>query len=242
MITDVALIPLSSQADAEKAIVEARNTLQRRTKTSGDDDDDSTDTDTLADYDGRSLNETDSLPSSPPPEVEKSVKAGSSHKRRTSVAEDVIGKKGLYGRFADRWFSKSGWSDGGRRMQGMSSEEDLTRKQQPKSPESAIVDANSDEDAETSLEPVASNAEGDDATSLSPTEIPEAPNAPAGNTAISLLPKILRTTKLYFGSRSFFFSYDCDISRSFSKQSEISPSLPLFQSFDPLVGLMATIY
>lgn len=241
MVTDVALIPLSSQADAEKAIVEARNTLQRRTKTS-DDDDDSTDTDTLADYDGRSLNETESLPSSPPPELEKSVKTGSLHKRRTSVAEDVIGKKGLYGRFADRWFSKSGWSDGGRRMQGMSSEEDLTRKPQPKSPESAIVDANSDEDAETSLEPVASNAESDDATSLSPTKIPEALNAPAGSTAVSLLPKILRTTKLYFGSRSFFFSYDYDISRSFSKQSSTSPSLPLFKSFDPLVGSMVMIY
>lgn len=32
------------------------------------------------------------------------------HKRTSSVAEDVITRKGGYGRFAKKWFSKKGWT------------------------------------------------------------------------------------------------------------------------------------
>ena len=38
--------------------------------------------------------------------------------RRTSIAEDVIDKKGVYGRFADKWFSKRGWNVEKRRALG----------------------------------------------------------------------------------------------------------------------------
>lgn len=221
-ITDVALIPLASRAEAENAIVSAREHVRRR---KGDEDYDS-------DSDDDAASVTDSLVENEPPASPTEVKdpITGQQGRRTSVAPDVIQHKGVYGRFADKWFSKKGWKAESRRSQGMSSEEDL-RKAVPKNVESTLPK----EEEENPKSP--SNAlPVDDQTAnepVSPTDIPKALQGETDNTTNALLPKILRTTKMYFSSGNFFFSYDYDLSRSVDKQQP-SSSLPLHKQFDPL--------
>lgn len=135
MITDVALIPLSSQADANKAITQARESLQKRLRAEGAGEELESDTsdDESVTYADTATQE-DSLPSTPPPEEDIQATTANKRERRSSIAEDVVVKKGAYGRFADRWFSKKGWSTEGRRKLGMSSEEDLNHQQVPEAP------------------------------------------------------------------------------------------------------------
>ncbi|KAF3926945.1 Synaptojanin-2 [Dactylellina cionopaga] len=100
VITDIALIPLHSKPEAEAAIarVKAKYT-KRSTSGAAVEDADSDD-----DYDGESILSSDDDVSDDPPRRPSQQRTTSS-----SIAEDVIGKKGLYGRFAERWFSKRGW-------------------------------------------------------------------------------------------------------------------------------------
>lgn len=54
--------------------------------------------------------------------------------------------------------------------------------------------------------------------------------------AHNLTPKLLNTTRLLLGSRSFFFSYDWDITRTWStRRHSADTSLPLHKLVDPLV-------
>jgi hypothetical protein len=69
----------------------------------------------------------------------------------------------------------------------------------------------------------------------SPADVAKALEAPTDQKTVALLPKLLRTTKLYFASKSFFFSYEYDLSRRLDKQLPLASSQPLFQQFDPLV-------
>ena len=54
----------------------------------------------------------------------------------------------------------------------------------------------------------------------------------------SLTPKLLHTTKLLLAhSRSFYFSYDWDITRSWGSQTNsVNSGVPLCKIVDPLVG------
>lgn len=63
------------------------------------------------------------------------------------------------------------------------------------------------------------------------------------NVVNTLLPKFLRTTRMLLDSRSFFFSYDLDITRRLGNQNTKSSELPLHKSVDPLVsrGLLILI-
>jgi hypothetical protein len=124
------------------------------------------------------------------------------------VAEDVIHRKGVYGRFADKWFSKKGWKDDTRRTQGLPQNVESV----PKEEEDPVSPSKPDE---------------------LPAEIPKALGGQTDNTTVALLPKILRTTKMYFASGNFFYSYDYDISHGIGQQ-EPNSSLPLFRQFDPL--------
>lgn len=232
-ITDVALIPLSSQADADEAIVSAKEHLNRHAKAIADGEEES---ESESEDDAPSVSDSlgDDVP--PPPTEVKDPVTGQKGPvdRRTSVAEDVLQKKGMYGRFADKWFSKKGWSADSRRVQGMSSEEDLARTRKPKNVESTIPteEVRSSSSSDPEALPV---ADKDIAEPVSPEDIPKAFVGPKDSTTITLLPKILRTTKMYFASGNFFFSYDYDLSRSIDQQQPNS-SLHLFKQFDPLVS------
>ena len=244
MITDVALIPLSSQADTDKAITAAKEHLKRHSKPteSGVEEDSESDDNATRSIAEDSLDE--SVVDPPLKEVENNSVTGqiTGVDTKTSVAEDVIGKKGAYGRFTRRWFSKKGWSAEGRRMQGMSSEEDLARKQAQTSQsaepalfkEGPVTRPKNPEDAPEAIKKQV------DTPAVSPEEIPKALAEPRDNSTVTLLPKIVRTAKLYFSSRNFFFSYDYDLSRGLGGQANSTSSLPLFQQYDPLVSAIST--
>jgi hypothetical protein len=138
------------------------------------------------------------------------------HKRTSSVAEDVMAKKGGYGRFAQKWFSRKGWTVGQRRNLGMSvSESEAEPGQEISGSMSAPIVDSATKDYPA---PTASSVKTKDR-----------------DVAENLLPKLLRTTQILFGSsRSFFFSYDYDITRSFANRRMSCSELPLHTEVDPL--------
>lgn len=159
-------------------------------------------------------------------------------KQDTSVAADVIQRKGVYGRFADKWFSRKGWSDDQRRTQGLTSDEKLAGKSAPKN-----VESTPKEEGEAKSSPVTDalpSKDRDAPDAVKPEEIPKALEGHKDATTIALLPKILQTTRMYFSSGNFFFSYDYDLSHGIGNLRPNS-SLPLFKQFDPLVSQLITI-
>lgn len=50
-----------------------------------------------------------------------------------------------------------------------------------------------------------------------------------------IMPKLLKYTKMMLGSRSFYFSYEYDITRRFSIVETQPSQIPLFSQVDPLV-------
>ena len=115
------------------------------------------------------------------------------------MAQDVIGRKGSYGRFAQRWFSKSGWAMDQKRTMGLSAED-------------------------------GGKGKGVPAVKFS---IPE--DADGSAAAISLLPKLLRTSQILFGSsKTFYFAYDHDITRSMANPKvPETPLVPLHEHVEP---------
>ena len=232
VITDVALIPLSSRSDAQSAITHARNALKQGKNEALDPSDSDSEDDTKSSVIADDEDEHGSVHSTPTNETPDAFKPTALHKA-TTVVSDVIQNKGSYGRFANRWFSKAGWKDEGRRKQGMSSEENLSMtKEQQRSAQDALPTGKKDEVQQAT------------ATTSSETSKPAAVDTSTEKPTVSsldtimkdLTPRILTTTKLFFASRSFFFSYDYDISRSLSRQESGNSSLPLYKRFDPLVS------
>lgn len=205
VITEVALTPLSSRTAAEKAIVHTRSTLQKSTN----------EDDPLA-YSDSDDEQPGNSPGSDPEDVHPEQNAQpSAHKRTSSVAEDVISRRGGYGRFAQNWFSKKGWAVDQKRNLGMTASETETT-QHPTLPS-----------AQEKLTAVLDSADQD---SNNPKSVEEARDVVA-----NLLPKLLRTTQILFGtSQSFFFSYDYDLTRSFGNRRKINPDLPLHTQVDPV--------
>jgi len=230
-ITDVALIPLSSQADADKAIAATRDHLKRRNRAPGLEDEDSD-----SDSEDGAPSVTDSLvedSSSTPSEVKDSVTGQKgSAQRKTSVAEDVIQRKGVYGRFADKWFSRKGWSADNRRLQGLSSEENLAAKNVPQNVDSGVPKEEEQPKSESKPDAIPTD-DKDISDPVSPEAIPKALGGEKDAATVALLPKILQTTKMYFSSGNFFFSYDYDISHGIGQQ-QASSSVALCKQFDPL--------
>lgn len=240
VITDVALIPLSSQSEAKKAISQAKESLKK----SGQPDAPSPDSDTSDDDEthveaGPHDHDDQASPiSSDSSTKEDHLAAHPSDPARntSSVAEDVIGKKGQYGRFAERWFSRKGWTTEKRRSQGMSvdgverpatpsGQGTVLEDPQPKiTPPAPTVDDAKSADRTPSLEILNQISENDRSISL-----------PA-NVTSTLLPKLLRTTRMLLGSRGFFFSYELDITRRLGIGEKNSPEIPLYKSVDPLVS------
>lgn len=135
------------------------------------------------------------------------------HKRTTSVVEDVFAKKGGYGRFARNWFgSRNGWA-AKRKLAGVGLS-------------SAGVDAEHDE-----VPTLVSGTPSEEETGKG-----EGESEDRDGHVAALLPKLLKTTSLLFGSsRSFFFAYDYDITRSVSNwKTENGAEVPLHEEVDPL--------
>ena len=238
VITDVALIPLSSQTDAEKAIIQAQASLKKSGQHGASSPDGDTSDDDEAHVEaGQHEHEDQALPVS----SGSSTKEGSSAAHplgsasTSSVAEDVIGKKGQYGRFAERWFSRKGWTAEKRRMQGMSvdgieepgmSSGQATALNDPPSkstsPGTTLDGAKNIDQPSDPENPII--ADKSDTSDISPV-----------NVTNTLLPKLLRTTRMLLGSRSFYFSYELDITRRLGTNDQKGPEIQLYKSVNPLV-------
>lgn len=180
VVTEVAVTPCSTKLAAEEAIKTTSQQLSRQARDLSDE--------------SESSDEEVELPPTFSDEVEDAVAQVETPRpagaRRSSVAEDVIRRRGSYGRFAQRWFSRSGWTQDQKRNMGLSNSESLS--ETPVTPTS-----------ESSARKLPLEEE-----SNSPIDGPE------------LLPKLLRTVQVLFGSsRSFYFSYDFDLTRSLSRRT-----------------------
>lgn len=134
-----------------------------------------------------------------------------------SIAEDVIGKRVRFGRFAANWLSRKDLG----LPRPAALEQDV--------PESPI------DEAPSPLEKPGSSKDGDVKEVLhDETETPS-DDRPKSAQAVDLLPKLLRYTKLLFASHNFFFAYDYDLTRSLHTQEARKDQLPLHKVVDPLV-------
>ncbi|KAL8906297.1 MAG: hypothetical protein Q9207_002123 [Kuettlingeria erythrocarpa] len=140
-----------------------------------------------------------------------------------SVAQDVISRRGQYGRFAEKWFSRNGWTTERRKAQGMSVDKVAKQK------DSQIEEQSNSGEVENSYQEPPTYTQPNQASMAAPEEF-----ALKEDVSSTLLPKLLRTTKLLFASRSFFFSYDYDITRRVGHQKNQSADLPLHRVVEPI--------
>ncbi|OJJ45711.1 hypothetical protein ASPZODRAFT_2108733 [Penicilliopsis zonata CBS 506.65] len=193
-VTDVALIPLSSRAEATHAIAQAREHLE--------------DTDYSEEEDEEA--NVGSLPGSPTREVAvQSPLHTRSQSTSGGIAEDVIGKKVPFGRFAASWLSRKalGLSASGLSVDGSedSDNDRLERRNERK------------EDKEKEI-------------LEEETDIP----AEGGLPSVELLPKLLRYTRLLFASNNFFFAHEYDLTRQIGVFDSSRSPLPLHKAVDPV--------
>ncbi|KAH8671265.1 SacI homology domain-containing protein [Xylariales sp. PMI_506] len=212
VVTDVALTPCTSQDEALSAIRHTSVQLRRAATTASDK---KSGEETGTDSDTESLLAHEDID-----EVQSDHVTGSGgNDGRSSIAEDVIKRKGSYGRFAQRWFSRRGWVQDQKRNMGISNTASQTQDgpadSQGKKQESQKKKLSDTVIAETSTQGITT----------------------AVSTGESLLPKFLRMAHIWFGtSKSFYFSYDVDITRNLGGNGLCPPpaEVPLHRSVDPL--------
>ncbi|KAI5462662.1 SacI homology domain-containing protein [Mariannaea sp. PMI_226] len=193
VVTEVAITPCTSKSSAEESIRKTSIHLSRNARDLSEESD--------------SSDEEVELPSMTSDEVEDAIVDGDDSRpdsARSSIAEDVMRRRGSYGRFAQRWFSRSGWTLDQKRNMGLSNTgkvQETLSKLKPGTQETTT--------------------KGD---------VKALPSEP------ELLPKLLRTMQVLFGSsQSFYFSYDFDITRSLSKRkSPQNPETPLYTQVDDI--------
>ncbi|KAK3903094.1 Phosphatidylinositide phosphatase SAC2 [Staphylotrichum tortipilum] len=113
------------------------------------------------------------------------------------VVKDVVEKRGSYGRFAQRWFSRSGWAMDQKRTMGLSG---------------GVAAAGDGE---------GNGRKGGVVVGRGVTE----EGGEGSEAAESLLPKLLRTSQILFGaSKTFYFAYDYDLTRSLANTPREVPT------------------
>lgn len=206
IIKDIALLPLSSQADADQAIIQTREGLEKaKTSQESDRGSSASEENGYESFDDRSVGD----PSESQTPADAQTTGG--NESTTSVVQDVIKRKGQYGRFASQWFSRRGWGLEKKHTEAMSPElvAETDHEDQKPQPEAAKSTLEDDTPPMTSETLHHNNANGEAAPAQKPPH----------EAAIEMLPKILRTLKLLFISRSFYYSYDFNISKRFGSSS-----------------------
>ncbi|KAL8404014.1 hypothetical protein RB594_009037 [Gaeumannomyces avenae] len=223
VVTEVALTPCSSQPEATEAIARTAAHLKRAAAASEA---------TAAGESATDSSDSDDENAPPAPAVSDDVSDDAAEpddsrgrpRSVTSIASDVMNKRGGYGRFAQRWFSGGGWMQDQKRSMGLSNGP-------PVAQQDAAAAGGSDGDSRKGGVPSPEGPATGDAVKA------EEAAQPAMGSAAALLPKLLRSTQILFGtSRSFFFSYDHDITRSLSSQpsNAAQSELPLCRRVDPV--------
>lgn len=196
VVTEVAVTPCCSKTDAAASVGKTSQDLRKPRPQSPSDESDISDDEPEAtgdlsdDLDDIVIEDGDTQPRSP----------------RSSIAEDVFRRRGSYGRFAQQWFSRGGWTQEQKRSLGMSN---------PPVQSPHVIGT---ESASTSSFPPGEGLSEENV------RVP------------TLLPKLLRTVQVLFGSsRSFFFSYDVDITRSFAgRELSVRQDTPLVAQAESL--------
>ncbi|KAI0024151.1 SacI homology domain-containing protein [Xylariomycetidae sp. FL0641] len=206
VVTDVALTPCTSQAEAQKAI--ALTAAQLRQASGAED----TDSGSESDAPSVAGAPEDDPETGSDRDTTEAADAQLATSPRSSVAEDVFKRRGGYGRIARQWFSSKGWIMEQKRNLGMSAADDSD------DPDTAT---------HTSRKTTTDKA-------LSKTVVQEKAEVPPAPTAgESLMPKLLRMAHIWFGtSKSFFFSYDLDITTNEANHS--TTTAPLHMTADPI--------
>ncbi|KAJ5089278.1 hypothetical protein N7532_007962 [Penicillium argentinense] len=209
VVTNVAVIPISSQADATHAIAQARKEVtQEEPDLDSGSDEDIPDNAT----DGAET-EIGSVSTSPAQTYHARGMSGG------SIAEDVIEKRVRFGRFAANWLS--------RKNLGLPRPGALENDDVPESPfnDSPRLSGEGSEGTSEATDPAAPQDAG---------VAQDEADRPGSDQATELLPKLLRYTKLLFSSHNFFFAYDYDLTRPLNAQENRKAQLPLHKMVDPL--------
>lgn len=222
-ITNVAIIPLSSQDDANRAIIQAQST----SKQGGEESDQNTTDDTSGSEAGSEADSGDEgIVTSPAVNLD-----GQQEPSNSSVAQDVIGNRGRNNRFALNWFSRKRWGGSESPLSKSDPTPSDVAKSREQSPEEAEPLQQSEEvrtEAEAAL--VVEKAAEDVGSQSQLTS----------SKALELMPKLLRYTKLLYASSNFFFSYDYDLTRRYYVHDTRTAQLPLHVLADRIVRL--TLY
>lgn len=225
-LREVTLIPLDSQAEAQKAVANAQKSLKQDPQAAFHADDDATEeSDVGEDAETSTLGGGDEGGQEPAEVAALEPPKGGVVKRGSTFVKNVVQDRGKYGRFAEKWFSKGGgWKSNGRRKQELSTQEDLG---QALETDRGVV-GQVDKKEQLSAEPHPAEE------SEQKNEIPK--QSQEQSVMKSLTPRILRSAKLYFSTSGFFFSYDHDISGTLMQRSHETSSLPLWKRFDSTVS------
>ncbi|KAI9732827.1 MAG: hypothetical protein M1834_003765 [Cirrosporium novae-zelandiae] len=229
VITGVAFIPLSSQNDAVTAIQQANQASQKNPK--GQKPGEAVISSDSSDDEGRLYNgsgeESDGNASSILSEPLGTNEPKERGEGRSSVAEDVFQKRGLYGRFAERWFSRKGWSS--EAMAGLGMRDPPANSALSQLPESKdnLGTSTAKEDKPAQI-PQLVNTNNDESSDSGKSNLAE------NNIIQELLPKVLSRAKMLLTSGNFYFSYDHDITRRLAIQDSKPSDLPIYKRVDPL--------
>lgn len=214
-MTNVAIIPISSQADATRAIAQARKDVSQ------DDPDLDSGSEGEDIPDNVTENAEAEVGSAPTTPARETVHARGSSV--SGIAEDVIGRRLRFGRFAANWLSRKNL---GLPRPG-ALEQDVPESPGPFVDDSPRLPTDGLEVKDEATTAAVPKDAGDQSDSTRPRSVQTA----------ELLPKLLRYTKLLFASHNFFFAYDYDLTRSFNAQQSRKEHLPFHKIVDPLVCL-----
>ncbi|RKF79289.1 Phosphatidylinositide phosphatase SAC2 [Golovinomyces cichoracearum] len=206
VVTEVALTPVTCLAEAEASIGNTQNQLLKNIET---------------DHHAYSIDseeheeESDNICPTVSPEADEEMDQEKcrnlpTRRRKSSVAEDVMAKRGGYGRIAQKWFSRTGWALDQRRNMGMTSPEDLK--------------TTADDCVDSSTSGLL--REGKQNQSLDNER--QGNEYKVGFVTEKIFQKLIRRTELLLGSsKSFYFSYEWDITRVYSQPSILKNESPL---------------
>ena len=227
-MTGIALTPCSSFQEADAAVTRTASDLPTENTEEQSTDDSSSEHDyneRRVEDGARSGDEDAVVDDEADPDIDPAKWAATTTPgaaTRSSIVKDVIGRRGSYGRFAQHWFSRKGWALEQKRQMGLTDTTTATEATKEDGP-----DAVGKTPAGGIAPDITDTQPGPDAVEEEDAAVP-----PAGG----LLPKLIRTTEILLGSsRSFFFSYDQDITRSLANPGlPAAPLVPLHQRVDPM--------
>ena len=202
VVKDIAILPLSSQADAKEAITYARGGLQQgRASKELDSASSASEGSGYESFDENSVGD----PSESQSPVNTNLPPDGANESTTSVVQNVIERKGQYGRYASQWFSRKGWGLGNKRIETTSTTQAPKTDTKSQSGRSDNVDMSSQEAFPAANSEAVPQQTGEEEAVAVQNSSHEA--------AMQMLPKILRTTKLLLTSQSFYFSYDFNLTK-----------------------------